>query len=92
MSDNVDLIVVGAGTAGMPCAITAAEVGGRVAVVEKTADVGGSLHLSAGSMAAAGTRRQRERGIDDDAETHVEDIMRITAGTADEPLVRLAAP
>ena len=86
-----DGIVVGAGTAGMPCAITAAEAGARVVVVEKTDEIGGSLHLSAGSMSAAGTRRQRERGIDDTPELHVQDIMRITRGAANEALVRLAA-
>ena len=85
-----DGIVVGAGTAGMPCAITAAQSGSRVAVVEKTDEIGGSLHVSAGSMSAAGTRRQRERGIEDDFEIHAEDIMRITRGTANEALVRIA--
>ena len=90
-TEAFDAIVVGAGTAGMPCAITAAQAGARVAVVEKTDEVGGSLHLSAGSMSAAGTRRQRERQIQDSAEQHVADIMRITRGTANEELVRLAA-
>lgn len=90
MSVALDAIVVGAGTAGMPCAITAAEAGGRVAVVEKTAQVGGTLHLSAGSMSAAGTRRQRTRGINDTPALHGDDVMRITGGTADERLVRLA--
>ena len=37
-----DLIVVGAGTAGMPCAIAAAQKGGRVLVVEKASRVGGN--------------------------------------------------
>lgn len=88
--ERFDAVIVGAGTAGMPCAITAAQHGARVAVVEKTEEVGGSLHLSAGSMSAAGTRRQRERGIDDDPEVHLDDIVRITRGTANAELVRLA--
>ncbi|MGI9657861.1 MAG: FAD-dependent oxidoreductase [Gaiellaceae bacterium] len=91
MSGDADLIVVGAGTAGMPCAIAAAEAGGSVIVVEKTSEIGGSLHLSAGSLSAAGTKRQAERAIEDDPELHVADVMRITDGTANEPLVRLAA-
>ena len=85
-----DGTIVGAGTAGMPCAITAAAAGARVAVMEKTSEAGGTLHLSAGSMSAAGTRRQRERGIDDSPELHLEDIMRITSGTANEALTRIA--
>ncbi|MCY4025808.1 MAG: FAD-dependent oxidoreductase [Acidobacteria bacterium] len=88
--ETFDAVIVGAGTAGMPCAITAAQHGARVAVVEKTAEVGGSLHVSAGSMSAAGTRRQRERGIDDDPRLHLDDIIRITRGTANPALARLA--
>ena len=45
---DIAVVVVGAGTAGMPCAITLAEHGVRVAVVEKADNVGGALHLSAG--------------------------------------------
>lgn len=85
-----DLIIVGGGTAGMACAITAAERGGRPLVVEKTDDVGGTLHLSSGQLSAAGTRRQRERGIDDHPDHHFEDVMRLGHGHADPVVVRLA--
>ena len=59
---DYDLIVVGAGTAGIPCAIEAAEAGARVLLIEKAAEVGGTLHVSGGHLSAAGARRQRERG------------------------------
>jgi fumarate reductase flavoprotein subunit len=86
-----DLLVVGGGTAGMACAIVAAEAGAEVVVVEKTGDVGGTLHLSSGQLSAAGARRQRERGIDDDSpDRHFEDVMRLSRGTADPVIVRKA--
>ena len=89
-SVGVDLIVVGAGTAGIPCAITAAEAGAKVAVVEKHDEVGGTLFVSAGQMSAAGTRQQRARGIEDTADAHFEDVMRIGHGKNDPAIVRLA--
>ena len=89
MSD-ADILVVGAGTAGMPCAIAAAETGARVVVVEKTAELGGTLHLSAGQMSGAGTRIQRAQGIEDSPQDHYDDVMRIGHGHADPALVRQA--
>ena len=85
-----DLIVVGAGTAGLPAAMFAAERGLQVVVLEITSQIGGTLWLSGGQMSAAGTRRQRELGIDDSAEQHLADIMRISGGSADSALVRRA--
>lgn len=85
-----DVLVVGAGTGGIPCAITAAEAGARVLLVDKDDRVGGTLHVSGGHLSAAGTRRQRERGIADDVASHLDDIVRISEGTARNPLVAVA--
>ena len=85
-----DLVIVGGGTAGVACAITAAEHGVRPIVIEKTDDIGGTLHLSSGQLSAAGARRQRERGIEDSAERHFADVMRLSRQTADPVLLRLA--
>lgn len=41
------LLVVGAGPAGLECAVTAAERGVRVTLVEKECDIGGQLRLAA---------------------------------------------
>jgi fumarate reductase flavoprotein subunit len=86
----LDVVVLGAGTAGLACAIEAAAQGAHVAVVEKSDSVGGTLHVSGGHMSAAGTRRQRERGIEDSPDLHYEEVMRISKGKADPGLVRLA--
>lgn len=85
-----DLIVVGAGTAGIPAALFASERGLRVLCLEKAAQIGGTLWFSGGQMSAAGTRRQRALGIDDNAERHLADVMRISRNTADQVLVRRA--
>lgn len=85
-----DVLVVGAGTGGIPCAVTAAEAGARVLLVEADDRVGGTLHVSGGHLSAAGARRQRERGIADDDAAHLSDIERISEGTARNPLVRIA--
>ncbi|SEF68556.1 fumarate reductase flavoprotein subunit [Thermomonospora echinospora] len=89
--ESYDLVVVGAGTAGIPCAAEAALGGARVLLAEKDQRIGGTLHISGGHMAAAGTRRQAERGITDSVEAHLADIRRISSGTAREDLITTVA-
>lgn len=92
MNDDIDVLVVGAGTAGIPCAVAAAQAGASVLLVDKADDIGGSLHVSTAQMSAGGSRRQRRRGIlDDSPERHVRDIFRINHDTGREDLIRLAA-
>lgn len=90
MTDIWDLIVVGAGTTGMPAAVFAAQRGARVLVIEQSGEIGGTLHLSAGQMSGAGTKLQARKGISDTPDEHFDDVMRISKNTADPTLVRLA--
>lgn len=85
-----DVVVVGAGTAGIPCALVAAEAGARVLLLDKDRQVGGTLHVSSGHMSAAGARLQRSKGIDDDPSIHLADIVRLSGGTAREDIVERA--
>jgi fumarate reductase flavoprotein subunit len=87
---NWDLIVVGAGTAGLTAAIFAAERDARVLMLDAAERIGGSLLIAHGQMSAAGTRVQQDKGITDTPDLHYEDIMRISNNTADPTLVRLA--
>lgn len=87
---DFDLIVVGGGNAGLPTAVFAAERGATVAIVEAAGIVGGTLHLSSGQMSAAGTRLQREHGIEDTPQSHYDDVMRISKNTANPQILRLA--
>ncbi|MFD2354609.1 FAD-dependent oxidoreductase [Nonomuraea ferruginea] len=81
-----DVIVIGAGGAGMCTAIEAAAAGASVLVLEKQNRIGGMLHIANGEFSGAGTRRQRERGIDDSPERHFEDVLRLSHGKVDEKL------
>jgi fumarate reductase flavoprotein subunit len=65
---DFDVIVIGGGAAGMTAAIAAREAGATVALLEACDRLGGSAALSGGHLYAAGTRYQREAGIDDDPE------------------------
>ncbi len=84
-----DLIVVGAGSAGLPLAIRAAERGARVLQIEADSRIGGTLHWSSGQISAAGTRLQREHGIDDSPDEHYRDAQRIAHGQIDPVVLRL---
>ena len=86
-----DLVVIGGGTAGIPAAIFAAKRGARVVIVEKAPVLGGTLYLSGGLMAAAGTVFQQADGIEDSADAHYDDIMQISNETSDPMLARLWA-
>ncbi len=85
-----DILIVGAGTAGMACAITAAERGLSVGVVEKVDYVGGAMHWSGGHMSAAGTRIQKERGVTDSPQKHLEEIYKINGKTGNLELIEMA--
>jgi len=72
---EVDVVVAGAGGAGLVAALTAAQAGLQVAVFEKTEHVLGNTAASAGMIPAAGTRFQREFGIEENAEDMAADIL-----------------
>jgi fumarate reductase flavoprotein subunit len=74
--ESTDVVVIGAGGAGLSAAITAADAGARVVVLEKMPIVGGNTQLAAGGMNAAGTRIQRDKGIRDEWRWMYEDTMK----------------
>ncbi len=85
-----DLIIIGAGTAGLPAAIFASRRGAKVLVIEASSQIGGTLLLAMGQMSAAGTKVQRLKGIEDTPQKHFDDIVRISKGTVNQDLVRMA--
>jgi fumarate reductase flavoprotein subunit len=85
---RADVVVIGAGTAGMPTAIFAAERGLRVIVIEHAPVLGGTLDRSSGQIAASQTIWQRKKGIEDSPDRHYADNLRINRGTADPVLTR----
>ena len=90
MEEIWDVIVIGAGTSGIPAAIFASQRGAKVLAIDSADKIGGTLHLSTGQMSAAGTSLQKQLGINDSADAHFEDVMRISENTANKELVKLA--
>ncbi len=93
---SVDVLVIGAGACGLAAAIAAADAGAEVAILEKMSRPGGNSALSTGSIPAAGSRFQREAGIEDSPDRLMADLRGI-AGETDHPdlverLATLSAP
>ena len=74
-----DVIVVGGGGSGLAAACAAAERGGRVLVLERQPQLGGTTGIAVGSFTGSGTSLQREAGIDDDPGDHDEDAGKFAA-------------
>lgn len=65
--ETADIVIVGAGGAGMTAAITAVNAGSSVIVVESQAMVGGNSARSTGGLNAAGTEAQQQNTFDEAA-------------------------
>ena len=87
MSNDVDVLVIGAGACGLSAAIAAHDGGASVAIVEKRDRPGGNSSLSTGSVPGAGSRFQRRAGIIDSPAQMIADLMRIAGDTEDPPLL-----
>jgi succinate dehydrogenase/fumarate reductase flavoprotein subunit len=72
---DADIIIIGAGAAGLPAAIKAVDDGASVIVVEANYDVGGHAIISGGHMAlGGGTSAQKKYNIPDSADTVFSDL------------------
>ena len=65
LAPEYDVIVIGSGFAGLAAAISAAENGAKVVVLEKMQVAGGNSSRSGGMMAIPGSSVQKEQGIED---------------------------
>jgi fumarate reductase flavoprotein subunit len=71
---HADLVIVGSGGGALVAAIAAARQGCRVSLHERTKELGGGLARGPGILPAAGTRLQRNAGIQDSAERFADDV------------------
>lgn len=88
---DVDIVIIGAGGAGMAAGITAAQEGKSVIIVEKAPMVGGNTSRATGGMNAAGSHYQEEAGIEDSVELFVEDTIKGGHGLNNPDLVQVMA-
>lgn len=91
LNQEADIVVVGAGGAGLTSAITAAEAGQKVIVLEKAAGAGGNTNRATGGMNAAETHYQKEQQIEDTIQTYIEDTMKGGHNLNNPELVRVMA-
>ena len=84
-------LIIGAGACGMVAALSAAEAGQEVLVVEADAVPSGSTALSAGLIPAAGTKIQQTACIEDSAKLFAQDIQAKAHGENEQALVDLLA-
>jgi fumarate reductase flavoprotein subunit len=89
--DSCDVVVIGAGAAGMTAAITAHDAGAKVIILEKQPITGGNSMLAAGGMNAAETTFQKAKGIQDSVDLMYEDTMKGGKNTNDPELARILA-
>ncbi|MBD8498108.1 flavocytochrome c [Paenibacillus arenosi] len=74
--ESADVVVVGAGGAGLAAAVRAQEEGANVIVLEKMPIVGGNTARATGGLNAAGTKQQIDKGFKDSVELFYEDTMK----------------
>lgn len=73
---DCDVLIVGAGGAGLTAAVRATQEGAKVLVLEKMSMVGGNSLKASGGMNCAGTKFQAEQGITDSGvQEFIEDTM-----------------
>ena len=89
--ETVDVLVIGAGSAGLNAAIAAKRAGASVVLLEKHAYAGGNSMLAAGGYNAVGTPQQAKKGIKDSVDLYVKDTMKGGRGKNDPQLVRILA-
>ncbi|QUH24627.1 flavocytochrome c [Serpentinicella alkaliphila] len=91
VSNSADVLVNGGGGAGLVSAITAAENGAKVILVEKMPMIGGNTIISATGLTASDTELHEEAGVPFTVEDHIKRTMETGNNLPDENLVRILA-
>ena len=90
IKESADIVVVGAGGAGISAAVKAETLGKSVILIEKMPTIGGATVLNAGTLIATGSRYQREvmKETKDSPELAYKDIFRVGKNRNDPVLVK----
>ncbi len=73
--ENFDVVIVGAGGAGLSAAISVASKGAKVVLLEKMSSIGGNTLISMGGINIPGNDAQIEKDIQDSVELYKKDIL-----------------
>lgn len=88
---DIDVVVAGAGAAGLAAALAAADGGATVALLDASATFrsGSNTSMSTSMIPVGGSRWQRELGIDDDSPDRLyQDVMAKSKGAAEPVIAR----
>ena len=88
--EPADILIVGAGNAGIPAAIEAADLGAKVILIDKNTFIGGMLIVSGGHISGANAKMQMRKNIKDSYEKHYQDAMKIGKYQANSELLSIA--
>lgn len=86
---DADVVIAGAGVAGLAAGIEAVNNGAKVVIVEKQGIPGGATTRSGGKLLAAGTKWQEEQGIEDNADLMLEYLKGIGGDEIDDEKLKL---
>lgn len=87
--NDVEVLVVGTGAAGLAAAVAAHDQGAAVGLLERGALVGGTSALSGGIVWVPGNPEARELGVDDSVEKALGYLEVLAHGTADLAVARV---
>ncbi|MHA6531493.1 flavocytochrome c [Paenibacillus sp. BAC0078] len=88
LKDKYDIIIVGAGGAGMSAALEAKAKGLNPVILEKMPVAGGNTTKSSSGMNASQTKFQKEQGIEDSNDLFYEETLKGGHNTNDKEMLR----
>lgn len=88
LQEEYDIIIIGAGGAGMTAALQAKELGMNPVILEKMPVAGGNTIKSSSGMNASETKYQEAEGIDDSNDKFYEETLKGGKETNDKELLR----
>jgi len=91
VTETHEVVVIGAGGAGLSAAIEAKAAGADVIVLEKMPLAGGNTLISGAEYAAPNNWLQKQEGIEDSTELFVQDMLKGGDYANEEALVRVVA-
>jgi fumarate reductase flavoprotein subunit len=89
--EEADLIVVGGSVGGLAAAVLAADRGAQVLLLERAKQLGGGAATEPEHVAAAGSRFQRDAGVEDDPAQLVADLVAAGGDAVDRDLAGAVA-